>query len=246
MNSIDVLEKRVSVIERNQSKLAILQQKLNDGQITIVEILNDFVGGIHQEMLESTGLQIGALKTELENTIDSKTTGIQIDVEEIKNTIKTDTINKNQESQIERERRKRVVHLLGGAKTNKYSLFGSMYFEYAGKAIKNQFKKEEKPLLTFGDILKTEFDDVISYVRGWTPTREEKIKIEGTVQNEMLDLKDSNEVLKEKIDGGKCKRSEEAVLAVEISKNEQKLKKYYKYMSQITKELERTNDTYAV
>jgi len=226
MNDINIIEKRVSTLEKNQAKLAQLQQQFNNGQCTIVEVLNDLVNGRSEEITEAVGLQFGAAKKEIEQVIDTKTTELKSEMEVIKKVIDSDGLTQDQADELNRERKRRNVHLLGGKLSVKYKLFNEEYFKRQGESIKNKFDSD-----TFKRLPRQKFDEIIAFVRYWKPSELEEEIIKDSVILKMGKLQDETEGLKEQLNDEKISRSESFCLADKINKNEKTLKKYNDYMN---------------
>jgi len=221
------VEKRVSRLEGITGKLAGMTQQVMDGQKTLAEVVIELSKEITGDFREEIKEEIVASGIKTSQYVDKKIGDIKGDIVGIQKSIKNDCISGIQISELEKERRRRVIHLLSGIKSDKYKVFGSAYFKESGQDILYKFKESEPKLLSFSFIKKTQFNDVLLYVRNWNPN---KSKIKATVISNMLDLKDETVKLKEEINNGNLSEADKLSKAVQINKNESKYKKFDEFM----------------
>ena len=247
------VEKRIDNMETVMNKLIVVTQQLNsdnqqlntnqlqlnDRQITIAEIFKEMVTYVKEEVVQENNNKIQLFRAEVSQNIDSMKSQHQQDMESLSTKIeeiKKQGLTVEQLNMIEKERRLRIIHLLNGTKSDKYVLFKCVYFAYLGEVIKNTFKNSDSKIyLRYLDPSK--FNSIVDFIRHWTPDKETKKKLRDRVVSEMLELKDTTDELKDKIDNNKSLReSDKLTIAVQINKNEKILKKFNTYMNRITRE----------
>lgn len=143
--------------------------------------------------------------------------------------LESEGISAIQQGELEKERRKRVIHLfIDGKNGIEYKVYGGAYFKACGEDLKAKFSTKENPIEYFSCIPKTRFKEALEYVRKWKPASDKKIRYK--VQIEMLNLEDEVYEMQQKINRGLFKtKAKELESAVKIEKSRKKLNLWHTY-----------------
>lgn len=213
-NDIIVLQGAITKIAKVQ-QLGVSQQ---DEMADVVNIIASFT----EELMGFKGVVMGEVD------------GIKSNIEKINKVIKTEEITGIQVGLIEKERRKRVTHILKGNRTDEYAVFSGAYFSAIGYDIKNYFKEGDVEVMAFKNIRKDQYEEVINYIHNWTPTN----RVKNKAITDMLILRDKMEDCQIQINSGKLSKSKEMNYAIKIEKNEKKLNKFERYLAKGSKKNE--------
>ncbi len=205
------IETRVEKIEGITDKMARVQSNL-------IVSTNDMAGVIIDldEMRRQFKQEVAASILGINKDFETKIGAVTATIEGIKEDIKNDNITAIQAAELTKERRRRVIHLLGGLKSDKYKVFNGAYFAESGSDVLYKFKQSESKLLAFTHLKKIQFEEVLSFVRNWNPNE----KIRAIVIDKMLIMKDEISDLESQINKGDLQKSTELVKAIELSKKQ--------------------------
>lgn len=194
------IEKRVSRLEGVTGRLAGMTQQVMDGQKTLAEVVIELSKEITGDFREEIKEEIVASGIKSSQYVDGRIGEVNETIVKIQEDIANDELSGEQLDELEKERRRRVIHLLVSLRNDKYKVFGSTYFKELGTDILCQFKISESSLKSFKRIKKNQFEEVLSYVRSWNPNEN---KIKAIVIADILDIKDKNTMLCNEIKNGK-------------------------------------------
>lgn len=133
------LEVRVNKLEGITGKLASLANNLQNGQCTIVEVLQELSGEISSEIRDQVSTEMLAQSVKLKQDVNEDITCVKQDIEDVKEAIKETTIDRHQESEIKNKIARQTKSLVGEKGTPKYILFYAPFRGRITNLLKNFF-----------------------------------------------------------------------------------------------------------
>lgn len=154
----DIIEKKISAIEKFQKKMA-------KDQMGLYEALGEFSGDLMEDIAERVSTEVSAKSMEINQKIDTKTAKLESRIEKTEEKTKLIPIDRELRGKLTKTKQSRMYQITGNG-TPEYELFYSRFADYSG----GELKVILNGLSSVEDISVDEYNSAILFLKGWTPT----------------------------------------------------------------------------